>query len=94
MATLDQILLRLPRKSPDANFVDKLFAQICGTGITAPVPSITHQDLFLLEPDCVESAQSVMQEGAVFMQTESNFHPPPVMQRGSFPDISRHFPVH
>ena len=89
MATLDQILLRLPRKTPHADFVDRFFAQIRGKGTLAPAPSITHQDLFLLEPDWIESAQSVMQEGAVFMQTESNFHPPPVMQRGSFPDISR-----
>ncbi len=89
MATLDQILLRLPRKTPHADFVDRFFAQIRGKGTLAPAPSITHQDLFLLEPDWIESAQSAMQEGTEFMQTESNFHPPPVLQRGSSPDIYR-----
>jgi len=28
MATLEQMLLRLPRKTPDADFVDKLFQRI------------------------------------------------------------------
>ena len=89
MTTLDQILLRLPRKTPDADFVDRLFGQIRGTGTPAPAPFMTHQNLFLPEPDCIESAQSATQEGAEFMQTESNFYPSPVMQRESSPDIYR-----
>lgn len=89
MASLDQILLRLPRKTPDADFVDRFFAQIRGTGISAPAASMTHQDLFLREPDYIESTQSDMQEGEVFMRTKSNSCPPPVMRRGSSPGNSR-----
>ena len=88
MTTLDQILLRLPRKTPDADFVDRVFGQIRGTGIPAPAPSMPHQNLFLPEPDCIESSQSAAtQEGAEFMQTESSFYPSPVMQREPSPDI-------
>ena len=89
MANLDQILMRLPRKIPDAGFVDKLFAQIRGTGFTTPAPSITHQDLILLDPDCIESTRPAMPGGKEFMQAESIFSPPPVMQRASSPDSSR-----
>ena len=87
MATLDQILLRLPRKVPDAGFVDKLFGQIQGKGTSTPAPSITDQDLFLLGPNWVESDKLAMQEDIGFMQTDANFHLPPVMQKQSSLDI-------
>lgn len=87
MTTLDQILLRLPRKAPDADFVDRVFGQVRGTAIPAPAPSMPHQNLFLPEPDCIELAQSAIQEGAEFTRTASGFYPSPVMQRESSPDI-------
>ena len=89
MANLDQILMRLPRKIPDAGFVDRFFAQIRGTGFSTPAPSITHLDLILLDPDCIESIGPAMLGGKEFMQAESIFSPPPVMQNASSPDISR-----
>ena len=89
MANLDQILLRLPRKTPDAGFVDRLFAQIRGKGRPPPAPSITHQNLFLPKPDCIESARLNKHEDEPIMPAESNFFPPPVMQRASSLDSSR-----
>ena len=89
MVTLDQILLRLPRKVPDADFVDKLFGQIHGTSASTPAPSITDQDLYLLESEWIEPVQSTMQEDVGFMQTDANLHLPPVMQKESSPDIYR-----
>ena len=89
MATLDQILLRLPRKVPDADFVDKLFGQIHGTGTSTPAPSITDQDPFLLESEWIEPVQLTMQEDTGFMQTDADLYPPPVMQKESSPDIYR-----
>ena len=89
MATLDQILLRLPRKVPDADFVDKLFRQIHSTGTSTPAPSITDQDPFLLESEWVESVQLTMEEDTGFMQTDADLYPPPVMQKDSSPDIYR-----
>ena len=87
MATLDQILLRLPRKAPDADFVDRLFGQIHGKGISAPTPSLTYQDLFLLEPEWIEPAQLNTQEEAEFTQTDANLYPAPVMQKELSSDI-------
>ena len=89
MATLDQILLRLPRQMPDADFVDRLFRQIRGTGISAPTLSITDPDLFLPEPEWIEPIQLDMQEEAEFTQTDANLYPPPVMQKESSSDIYR-----
>ena len=89
MAALDQILRRLPRKTPGTGFVDRLVTQIRGNGLPPPEPSITHPKLFLPKPDCIESARLDMQEGEEFMPPESNFFPPPVMQRASSPDSSR-----
>ena len=89
MATLDQILLRLPRKVPDTDFVDKFFEQIHGTATSTPVPSITDQDPFLLESEWIEPVQLTMQEDAEFMQTDADLYPPPVMQKESSPDIYR-----
>lgn len=89
MANLDQILLRLPRKTPDADFVDRLVAQISVTGIPAPTPSITHPHLFLLKPDGIETALPVTPGGAEVMQAESKLFPLPVMQKGPSPDVYR-----
>lgn len=89
MANLDQILLRLPRKIPDAGFVDRLSAQIVGTRFSTPTPSITHQDLILLNPVCIESVRLDKHENEPIIPAESNFFPPPVMQRALSPDISR-----
>ena len=89
MASLDQILLRLPRKVADADFVDKLFGQIHGTGTSTPAPSITDQDPFLLESEWIEPVQLTMQEDTGFMQTDVNLYPPPVMHEESSPDIYR-----
>ena len=89
MVTLDQILLRLPRKAPDADFVDKLFGQIHGTGTSTPTPSITDQDPFLLESEWIEPVQLTMQEDTRFMQTDADLYPPPVMQKESSSDIYR-----
>ena len=89
MATLDQILLRLPRKAPDAGFVDRVFGQIHGKGTLSPTPSITHQDLFPFGSERIELAQSAMQEDAEFMQTDANLYPSPVMQKEPSPDIYR-----
>lgn len=89
MANLDQILLRLPRKTPDAGFVDRLFAQIRGKGRPTPAPSINHHDLILVNPVCIESARLDKHEDEPIMPAESNFFPPPVMQRASSPDNSR-----
>ena len=85
MATLDQILLRLPRKAPDADFMDRLFGQIRGVGTLVPAPSIAKPDLFLLEPKWL----SDMQAEAVFTQSDANLHPLPVMQKEAFSDICR-----
>ena len=87
MATLDQILLRLPRKVPDADFVDKLFGQIHGTGASTPAPSITDQDLFLLESEWLEPVQLTMQKDVESMQTDVNLYPSQVMQKESSLDI-------
>ena len=89
MATLNQILLRLPRKGPDADFVDKLFGQIHGKGTSTPAPSITDQDLSLLGSESIEPVQLAMQENAKFMQTDANLFLPPVMQKESSPDVYR-----
>ena len=89
MATLDQILLRLPRKVPDADFVDKLFGQIQGKGTSTPAPSVTHQDPFLLGSEWTEPVQLAMQEDAEFTQADANLYPPPVMQKVPSPDIYR-----
>ncbi len=89
MATLDQILLRLPRKAPDADFMDRLFGQIRGVGTLVPAPSIAKPDLFLLEPTWFEPVQSDMQAEAVFTQSDANLHPLPVMQKEAFSDICR-----
>ena len=89
MATLDQMLLRLPRKAPDADFMDRLFGQIRGTGIPAPAPSITDSNLFPLEPERIEPVQLDMREEAEFTQTDANLYPPPVMQKESSSDICR-----
>lgn len=89
MPTLNQILLRLPRKAPDADFMDRLFGQIRGTGALAPAPSITDPDPFLLEPGWIEPIQSNMQEDAEFTQTDANLYPSPVMQKEPSSDISR-----
>ena len=89
MATLNQILSRLPRKVPDADFVGKFFRQIHGTGTSTPAPSLTDQDPFLLESEWIEPVQLTMQEDAAFMQTDVNLYPPPVMQKESSPDIYR-----
>ncbi len=89
MANLDQILMRLPRKIPDAGFVDRLFAQIRGTGFSTPAQSITHLDFILLDPDCIESTRPAMPGGKELKQAESIFSPPPVKQKASSPDISR-----
>ena len=64
MVTLDQILLRLPRKVPDADFVDKLFGQIHGTSAPQRLPRI-HNSIkiyFYLESEWIEPVQSTMQE--------------------------------
>ncbi len=87
MATLDQMLLRLPRKVPDADFVDRVFGQIHGKGTSTPAPPITHQDLFGSE--WIEPVQLAMQEDAEFTQTDASLYPPPVMQKESSPDIYR-----
>ena len=87
MATLDQILLRLPRQVPDADFVDRLFRQIRDTGISAPTLSITDLDLCPPEPEWIEPIQLDMQEEAEFTQTDANLYPPPVMQKESSSDI-------
>ena len=87
MATLNQILLRLPRKAPDADFMDRLFGQIRGTGTLVPAPSIANPDLFLLESKWFEPVQSDMQEEAAFTQADANLHPPPVMQKEASSDI-------
>ena len=87
MATLDQMLLRLPRKAPDADFMDRLFGQIRGTGALAHAPPITKLDLFLLESRWFEPVQSDMQEEAEFTQTDANLYPLPVMQKESSSDI-------
>ena len=89
MATLDQILLRLPRKVPDADFVDKFLGQIHGTGTSTPAPSITDQDPFLLESEWIEPVQLTMQEDTGFVQTDANLYPPPVMHKESSSDIYR-----
>ena len=89
MATLDQMLLRLPRKAPDADFMDRLFGQIRGADTLVPVPSIANPDLFLLEPKWFEPAQSDMQEEAEFTQADANLYPLPVMQKESSSDICR-----
>lgn len=89
MAALDQILRRLPRKIPDADFVDRLVTQIRGNGFPPPAPSITHPIRFLPKPDCIESERLDMQQDEEFMPPESNFFPPPVMQRASSPDSYR-----
>ncbi len=87
MATLNQILLRLPRKAPDADFMDRLFGQIRGTGALAPAPSITDPNPFLFDPGGFEPVQSDMQEEAEFTQTDANLYPAPVMQKESSSDI-------
>ena len=89
MTTLDQILLRLPRQVPDADFVNRLFGQIRGTGIPAPALSITDPDLFPLEPEWIEPVQLDTQEEAEFTQTDANLYPPPVMQKESSSNIYR-----
>ena len=89
MATLDQILLRLPRKVADADFVDRLFGQIHGTSTSTPLPSITDQDPFLLESEWIEPVRLTMQEDTGFMQTDADLYTPPVMQKESSPDIYR-----
>ena len=89
MATLDQILLRLPRKVPAADFLDKFFGQIHGKDISAPTPSITDQDLFLLGSEWDEPVQLAIQEDAEFMQTDANLYSPSVMQEESSSDIYR-----
>ena len=89
MATLDQMLLRLPRKASNADFMDKLFGEIRGTGTLAHAPPITNSDLFLLEPGWFEPVQSDMQEEAKFTQTDANLYPAPVMQKESSSDIYR-----
>ena len=89
MATLDQILLRLHRKVPDADFVDRLFGQIHGTATSTPAPSVTDQDLFLIESEWIEPVQWIMQEDVESIQTDVNLYPPPVMQKESSPDIYR-----
>ena len=89
MLTLDQILLRLPRKVPDTDFADKLFGQIHGTGASTPAPSITDQDPFLLESEWIEPVRLTMQADTGFMQTDADLHPSPVMQKQSSPDIYR-----
>ena len=88
MATLDQILSRLPRKAPDADFMDRLFGQIRGTGALGPAPSRANPDLFLLEPKWFEP-ESDMQEEAAFTQADANLYPLPVMQKESSSDICR-----
>ncbi len=87
MATLDQMLLRLPRKAPDADFMDRLFGQIRGAGTLAHALPITNPDLFLLEPGWFEPVQSDMQEEAEFTQIDANLYPAPVMQKESSSDI-------
>ena len=89
MATLDQMLLRLPRKAPDADFTDRLFGQIRGVGPLVPAPSIANPDLFLLEPEWFEPVQSDMQDEAEFTQVDANLYPLPVMQKESSSDICR-----
>lgn len=89
MATLDQMLLRLPRKAPDADFVDRLFEQIRGTGTLAHAPPITNLDLFLLEPGWFEPVQSDMQEETEFTQADASLYPLPVMQKEPSSDICR-----
>ena len=89
MATLDQILLRLPRKAPDADFTDRLFGRIRGTGALAPAPFIVNPDLFLLEPKWFEPVQTDIQEETKFTQTDANLYPAPVMQKESSSDICR-----
>ena len=88
MATLDQMLLRLPRKAPDADFMDRLFGQIRGVNTLVPAPSIANPDLFLLEPKWFEPVQSDMREEAEFTQADANLYPLPVMQKESS-DICR-----
>ena len=89
MATLDQILLRLPRKVPDVDFVDRFFGQIRGRGTSSPAPSITDQDLFLLGSEWIEPVQLDIREETEFMQTDANLYLPPVMQKESSSDIYR-----
>lgn len=89
MATLDQILLRLPRKAPDADFIDRLFGQIHGTSTLAPAPSITDPDPFLFEPEWIEPVQLNVQQEAEFAQTDANLYRSPVMQKESSSDICR-----
>ena len=89
MAALDQILLRLPRKEPDADFVDRFFVQIHGKGTSTPAPPVTDQGLFLLESEWIEPVQLTMQEDTGFVQTDANLYTPPVMHKESSPDIYR-----
>lgn len=89
MATLDQMLLRLPRKAPDADFGDRLFEQIRGAGALVPAPSIPDPDLFLLEPEWFEPVQSGMQEETEFTQVDASLYPLPVMQKEPSSDICR-----
>ena len=89
MATLDQILLRLPRKVPNADFLDKLFGQIYRKDTSTPALSMTDQDLFLLGSEWNEPVQLAIQEDAEFMQTDANLYLPPVMQKESSTDIYR-----
>ena len=89
MATLDQMLLRLPRKAPDADFVDRLFEQVRGVVALVPAPSIPDPDLSLLEPEWFEPVQSDMQEETEFTQADANLYPSPVMQKEPSSDICR-----
>ena len=89
MATLDQILLRLPRKAADADFMDRLFGQIRGTGTLAHAPPITNPDPFLFEPEWIEPAQLNVQEEVEVTQTDANLYRSPVMQKESSSDIYR-----
>ena len=89
MATLDQMLLRLPRKAPNADFIDRLFEQIRGAVALVPAPSIPDPDLFLLEPGWFEPVQLDMQEEAEFTQIDANLYPAPVMQKEPSSDIYR-----
>ena len=86
MATLDQILLRLPRKAPDADFMDRLFGQIRGTGAFTPA---TDPDPFLFEPEWIEPAQLNVQEEVEVTQTDANLYRSPVTEKESSSDINR-----
>lgn len=93
MATLEQMLLRLPRKTPDADFVDRLFQRIHREEIVTRVivsrPPFERWRMEAYPPFTQEEEGASTQEEGRPVEATFYLHPPRlIQQRRSSPQTS------